>query len=172
MLGSRSGTLAATIVPRRATAEPGQRREDLAIDHLEDERQNSRHERDPDDRLIHVGHRGPARDPHAEVKAIDLQRDPDRQRRRADAVNRRPHDAGERRFPVHRDEPQAQRARAATAEPYANGGLLERVHRVEVGLALDRRDGRILGGVDGFAQLARGGQELGRGRLGHVAGRA
>ena len=99
MLGSRSGTLAATIVPRSATAGPGQRREDLAIDHLEDKRQNRGDQRDPDDRLVHVGHRGPARDPHAEVKAIDLQSDPDGQRGETDAVNRRPHDGGERRFP-------------------------------------------------------------------------
>ncbi len=63
MLGSRSGTLAAMIVPRSATADAGQCRENLAKDHLEDERQNRGHERDPDDRLIHVGHGGPARDP-------------------------------------------------------------------------------------------------------------
>ena len=90
MLGSSSGTLAAVIVPSRATADPASAREDLAKDHLEDERQNRGHQGDPDDRLVHVGHRGPARDPHAEVKAVDLQGDPDGQRGEPEAVDRRP----------------------------------------------------------------------------------
>ena len=120
---------------------PGQRGEDLAIDHLEDERQDRGHQRDPDDRLIHVGHRGPARDPHAEVKPVDLQSDPDGQRRQTEAVDRRPHER--RRTTISRSTETNPRLRSKQSDGGAirERCLPERVHRVEVGLALDHRDG-------------------------------